>query len=74
MVQNALDYDRETCPVYRMQKLSEILAESYDKADPAASLTDLLADARHFADAHGLNIADCDRVAHNHYLQERGAL
>ena len=33
-------------------------------------LTDLLADARHFCDRHGLSFAELDRVARHHYLAE----
>ena len=42
----------------------------YDSADPAATVTDLLADVRHFCDWFGLAFGDLDRVAHSHYLEE----
>lgn len=34
------------------------------------ALVDLLSDIRHFCDSRGLNLADIDRVAHNHYTCE----
>ena len=43
---------------------------SYDEAAPDNALTDLLADARRFEDAHGLDFGDRDRAAHDHYLGE----
>lgn len=39
--------------------------ESYELA-----LTDLLANARHFCDAKGLDYADCDESAYGHYSAE----
>ncbi|MGE4043409.1 MAG: hypothetical protein AB7F35_01050 [Acetobacteraceae bacterium] len=57
-------------PASRARKLLAALNELYDDADPAASLTDLLVDARHFADAHGLKFAAADRIAQHHYRLE----
>lgn len=44
-----------------------------DKYDLVANLIDLLADARHWCDAHGRCFGDLDRVAHDHYLAELAA-
>jgi hypothetical protein len=38
--------------------------------DPQAVLIDLLADARHWCDAHGESFAELDRLAYRHYLAE----
>jgi hypothetical protein len=38
--------------------------------DPKAALTDALCDLRHFADRHALDLGDCDRIGHDHYLCE----
>ena len=42
----------------------------FEKEDAGASVTDLLADVRHFCDWYGLAHGDLDRVAHSHYLEE----
>jgi len=42
----------------------------FDSCDPAATVTDLLADVRHFCDWYGLAHGNLDRVAHSHYLEE----
>ena len=44
-----------------------------DKYDLVANLIDLLADARHWCDAHGRCFGDLDRIAHEHYLAELAA-
>lgn len=36
----------------------------------ADSLIDMLTDARHWCDRHGLCYGDLDRIAHKHYLAE----
>lgn len=35
------------------------------------ALVDLLADLRHWADAKGLDFGDADRIAYQHYLEEK---
>jgi hypothetical protein len=34
-------------------------------------VSDLLADLRHYCDAHGLDFEDCDRRGHDHYTNEQ---
>ena len=36
-------------------------------ADDPTAVVDLLADLRHFCDARGMDFADLDRIAYNHY-------
>jgi hypothetical protein len=55
----------------RAKKIGEILGSFYDQDDPIAALRDLLADARHYADAYDLDYADEDRVAYDNYSAER---
>jgi hypothetical protein len=38
--------------------------------DPKAALTDILCDLRHYADRYDLDLGDCDRIGHDHYLAE----
>ena len=42
----------------------------FDSCDAGATVTDLLADVRHFCDWSGLSHGDLDRTAHLHYLEE----
>jgi hypothetical protein len=44
------------------------LAGEYD--DVRTSLTDLLADARHWCDCNDESFAEFDRIAYQHYLAE----
>lgn len=41
-----------------------------DGNPPGTAITDLLADLRHLCDAKGLDFADLDRIAYNHYSHE----
>jgi hypothetical protein len=41
-----------------------------DDGDPRISVRDLLADLRHYCDAHGINFGEEDRMAHYNYLAE----
>lgn len=54
----------------RARRIDHVLNWSGGGDDPAEGLTDLLADARHFCDRHGLSFAELDRVAYQHYLAE----
>ena len=69
---NLYPTDEELTPAYRAKKLRAAMEELYDEAAPDDALTDLLADARHFADAHGLDFGEADRKAHDHYCGELG--
>ena len=64
------DIEEGLTPAYRAKKLLAAMDELYEGAPPEDALTDLLADARHFADAHGLAFAKQDRAAHAHYRSE----
>lgn len=47
------------------------LAAAYGgEEETAATVTDLLADLRHFCDAAGLDFAELDHDAHGHYTHE----
>jgi hypothetical protein len=35
------------------------------------AMRDLLSDVRHYCDAHGIDFAQADRTAYDHYLAER---
>jgi hypothetical protein len=55
----------------RAAKIEAAIQAAYPEHDvPAARLSDLLTDARHYADAHGLDFAASDRRAHADYLNE----
>ena len=47
--------------------------EAYNdnKDDPATLVADLLADLRHYCDAHNIDFADCDRRGRDHYTNEQ---
>lgn len=38
--------------------------------DKKAGVSDILANLRHYCDAHGFDFAELDRAAHQHYLHE----
>ena len=44
----------------------------YDDPGTLEAVTDLLADLRHYCDALGFDMADCDRMAREHYLADKG--
>ena len=54
--------------------IQDILVESmdFDQDDPGTAVTDLLADIRHYCDAHALAFHECDRRAYQHYSEEKG--
>lgn len=66
------DIEEELTTAYRAKKLRAAMDELYDEAALDDALIDLLADARHFADAHGLDFGEADRKAHDHYCLELG--
>ena len=39
--------------------------------NPATLAADLLADLRHYCDAHNIDFADCDRRGRDHYTNEQ---
>lgn len=47
--------------------------KGYQRIEPdkEANLTDLLTDLRHYCDSQGLDFADADRRAYQHYLEEK---
>ena len=53
-------------------RMREALERLYDGwAVPEDVLTWALSDLRHFADKHELSFAECDRKAHQTYLEEK---
>ena len=64
------DIEEEPASIIRAEKIKSAMENVYDDDDPASALTNLLADARHFADAHGLAFAQHDRIAQGHYSEE----
>ncbi|MGD9790586.1 MAG: hypothetical protein AB7Q00_12705 [Phycisphaerales bacterium] len=55
----------------RVKRFTDTLAAYNDEYDLDSNLIDLLADARHWCDAHGHAFAEFDRTAYQHYLAER---
>lgn len=55
----------------RADSILELLAIDHDISEPETALRDLLADARHFADAHSIDYAEQDRIAFDNYASER---
>jgi hypothetical protein len=46
-------------------------AYNENKDEPETIAADMLADLRHYCDAHGLDFADCDRRGQDHYTNEQ---
>lgn len=59
-------------PKARASALKRILRQTYDEGRgvTATNIVDMLTDLRHLCDAEGLNFADCDRIAREHYRPE----
>jgi hypothetical protein len=56
---------------FRWARRCQLTLQHYnDERDTKANLIDLLADARHWCDRNGLNFAELDRVAYQHYAAE----
>lgn len=55
----------------RQMKIMDVCWTFYGDT-PETDITDLLADIRHFCDANGLDFANLDRMAYQHYLAELG--
>lgn len=56
---------------FRADRCEKALCEYGDAENAETSLTDFLADARHWCDEHGHSFADLDRLAYQHYAAER---
>lgn len=55
----------------RSKRALRALSDYLDGGNEAVdSVTDLLTDLRHFCHANGIDMANCDRIAHSHYLVE----
>lgn len=52
-------------------RIRAIIKERYEIEDKRASVTDILADLRHYCDKNKLDFADCDRIAYGHYTEEK---
>ena len=52
------------------KRIRKVIEGLYDDADPSASVTDILADLRHYCDSKGLSFGDCDGLAYGHYMKE----
>ena len=62
---------RDNEPIlYRCIIAKRALVAGYEDAEDESSVTDLLADVRHYCDALGLDYAVMDQRAHSHYLAE----
>lgn len=57
----------------RVKAVEKALAAmpSYDKRDRDCNLIDLLANIRHYCDDNGLEFGHLDRIAYEHYLEEK---
>ena len=66
--------ERLTGNNYRAHNAKRSIMATYEDADSdvGAAIVDLLADIRHLCDKIGLDYADHDRVAYNHYIEEKG--
>jgi predicted metallopeptidase len=66
--------ERLTGNNYRAHNAKRSILATYEDAesDASAAIVDLLADIRHLCDKVGLDYADHDRVAYNHYTEEKG--
>lgn len=51
------------------QRIARLAKTTYE--GPAVVVRDCLADLRHFCDQHGVDFAAEDRIAYNHYCEER---
>lgn len=54
----------------RVNRAELALADYGFKTEGDAAVIDLLTDLRHFCDARGYDLGNCDRIAHDHYLVE----
>ncbi|MDE2104549.1 MAG: hypothetical protein KGL39_45360 [Patescibacteria group bacterium] len=64
---------RERTNADRVRDLRKIFRTHYNltRSEPCDTpVVDILADLRHFCDAHQLDFATCDRRGRNHYLAE----
>jgi hypothetical protein len=63
----------DTSPETRVDLVEHILESNYGTdvlIDPEQDAAELLADLRHYCDAHGLAFHELDRKAHQFYLAE----
>ena len=58
-------------PKARGQHLNKILKSLYDDEGGDCNVIDLLTDLRHLCAVYDWNYAELDRIASNHYSQER---
>lgn len=57
----------------RSSRIAALLWDVRETTDsPSEAVTGLLADLRHYCDAHALDFAQLDRVAYRHYTAEKG--
>ncbi len=59
----------ESGPETRAGKIERVLEHEYGD-DPTQDVAELLADVRHYCDAHGLVYHELDRKAHGFYVAE----
>ena len=65
--------DDQSSPETRVALVEHILKDSYGTdfmIDPEQDVAEILADLRHYCDAHGLAFHELDRRAHGFYLAE----
>ena len=64
----------KACDIFA--KLQDIYTDHHDAngrigaVDMEFFVSDVLADLRHFCDAHGLDFADCDKRARGYYIAD----
>jgi hypothetical protein len=46
-------------------------AYSLEEGERGANIVDILTDLRHYCTAHGIDFANADRIAGDHYFEER---
>ncbi len=59
----------ESSPETRVALIERIFRTDYDNG-PELAVAEILADLRHYCDAHGLAYHELDRKAHGFYLAE----
>lgn len=65
--------DEEITNAERAERFQTTLESYHDEHDVPANLIDILTDARHWCDLHNWSFAEFDRIAYQHYLEERSS-
>jgi hypothetical protein len=58
----------------RFRKAVAILNKFYEHEEHLTNVVDMLTDLRHLCDVKGLDFYEAERLAYNHYVEERGSV